>query len=50
MTAEQKIDRLINILDKVEKFVSRQMPGSALLSPELKEIRKDINELKSNGA
>ncbi|GBF49388.1 hypothetical protein LPTSP4_09010 [Leptospira ryugenii] len=50
MTNEQKISRIIEVLDKVERFVSGKMPGDALLNPELKAIRKDIKELKSQEA
>ncbi|EMY62072.1 hypothetical protein LEP1GSC203_3883 [Leptospira terpstrae serovar Hualin str. LT 11-33 = ATCC 700639] len=48
MTNEEKISKLVLVMDKVEKFVSAKMPGSALFSPELKFIRNEIKDLKSS--
>lgn len=47
MTIDEKISKLVLVMDKVEKFVSAKMPGSAIFNPELKFIRNEIKELKA---
>lgn len=52
MTTNEKVNKIIEIMDNLEQFVSkllsRQAPGTAIFNSDLNDIRKKIKNLKND--
>ena len=52
MTTDEKVNKIIEIMDNLEQFVmkllSKQAPGTAIFNTDLSDIRKKIKNLKTN--
>ncbi len=46
ITVEEKVDRLITIMERLYNFAASKMAGSAMFNKDLQAVKSELKELK----